>query len=269
LVPPFYENKVLKKADKISSVTISQKYCIIGKLSLLDKKLTPENHQNILEYIPNAIFEQEKIPTQLKKPDLIEKSNFNIFWCSGYNQWTDYKTLCKGLEKAMDKNSRINFFSTQGCSKSKPSAQLKNFQKMIYSGPHSEKFHFTPCLSKKELRSFLRHCNLGLVCDKSNYETIIGARTMTNEMIKQELPLILSCSTELSQTIDENNLYPVFSPGNSQELAKKILQVAENPKKYRLKAANSYNFLFKKYNPKKTTKNLIKWLQNPSKKQRV
>ncbi|MFW5884665.1 MAG: hypothetical protein ACOCUF_00300 [Patescibacteria group bacterium] len=269
LVPPFYENNVLKKADKISSATISQKYCITGKLSLLEKRLTPKNHQELLEYIPNAVFAKEKTANPPKRSLLLKKSYFNIFWCSGFNQWTDYKTLYRGLKKAMDENPRIKFFSTQMQPYSETSIQLRNFQKMIQAGPHSEKFYFLSNLSNEELASFLKYCDLGLVCDKSNHETIIGARTMTGEMIRQGLPLILSRSTELSQTIEENNLYPVFSPGDNQKLTEEILQAAKNPKEYRSRATKSYEFLLEKYNPEKTTENLIKWLKNPYKKQRA
>ncbi|MFO7806963.1 MAG: glycosyltransferase [Candidatus Moraniibacteriota bacterium] len=263
LIPPFYESLIFRKANRISTATLNQKHCIIGKIASIRKSEKPLSYNEIIQYIPNAIFKYDpKIKNAKKQPPLVQKENFNIFWCSGYNKWMDRETLYKGLELAMNKRPQIRFISTTGIISEQTQKNLKEFYKKIQKGPHKDKFIFTSYLPKKEFNLYMSKCDLGLICDKSDYETLIGARTRTNEMIQQKIPIITSKSTELSQIIDSNNLSPVYEPGDYKELARQIIAAVDNLGPLKRNAQKTYQYLRRYYRPEMTTKALSGWVEN-------
>lgn len=159
----------------------------------------------------------------------IDKEDFVVLWCGGYNTWTDVDTLFNGLEWAMSNNQKIKFLSIGENTYNAPDNVYSCFLSKINQSRFADHFYMMGWRPWLEIPNYYRISNLGLNIDALNYETIYGTRTRILEMIAASLPVITTRGTELSNFLRERRAIRTFEIGDWRGLGNSILWFAENP----------------------------------------
>jgi len=262
-----HESEIMMRADKISVISLPQKFAVIGELAVTGRLNQHSNGYEFIEYIPNPVFKKSNLlgdkESNPKYP--VDKTKFNIFWSSGYNTWADVDTLFSGLEKAMEKYPDIRYISTGGTIKGHDDVTFLRFKKMIERSKLKDNFVFLGWIPKQEVAYYYQNCDLGIVCDKKNYETLIGGRNRINDMMQYKLPILTSGYSEISEIVAKNDLGLSYEISNSEDFFQKIIFAYENRDKLKIMAEKSHEYAMENFTPEITTKAFREWLKNPKK----
>ncbi|MFA5925330.1 MAG: glycosyltransferase [Parcubacteria group bacterium] len=262
-----HESEIVMQADKISAISLPQKYAVIGELAVTGRLNRLTNGYDFVEYIPNPVFREdrnaERKGSSPKFP--IDKEKFNIFWSSGYNTWADVDILFQGLEEAMEIYPDIRYISTGGIIKGHDDQTFLRFKKMADQSKFKDNFIFLGWLPSHDVPYYYQNCDLGIVCDKNNYETLIGGRNRINDMMHFNMPILTSRLSEISEIVAKNGLGLSYEVSNAEDLVKKIIFAYENREAIREMAEKSHDYAMENFTPEVTTKIFREWLKNPKK----
>ena len=113
-LPHYYEmeKRVIKRADKFSTVSEAQKFALLGELAFMGRLNNESFNYQFAHHIPNGIewFEDElKVLEggEVAGGDMsvgmsaVPRGSFILLWVGGYNTWADEWNLFKGVEEAM------------------------------------------------------------------------------------------------------------------------------------------------------------------------
>ena len=261
------ENAILRKGDVFSGLSNPQKYAVIGKLGMMGRL----NRESMGYEFVHTIFpgmeneagsdtanEKEKI----LRCKLVEKDDFIVLWCGGYNAWADVEILFKGLEYAMERNPKIKFVSI-GVGAIVDPHSYPRFLANIKNSKHKEKFVMCGWLpSHEDVFKYYRESDIGISTDKNCYETLIGSRTRFVEMLTYGLPVITTAGCELGYILENEGVCRTVPTGDFASLGKLILKLAErNLLKDNL--AKKYQNLIQKFSFETTISPLRKWILSP------
>lgn len=269
------EKNVIKRADKISTVSKAQMHAVYGELAgqgrlnletfnekfvfhipNLREKNTRKSNNNYKEELENRFQELKKIPIEGVK----------AFWLGGYNNWADIKTLFRGLEKGMEENSNLYFISTGGKISGISEGNFAHFKDLIKKSRFRDRFIFLGWVDIKEIDKLLKYVDFGINVDLDCPETTFGARNRLNELISYEVPVISSLGSEVAQEINDNGAGYTFKSGSVEEFSEKLDEMCNLHKKGELKSKfgsgiESFNREFSDLN--KWHEDLFQWLEKP------
>jgi len=262
------ESTILSKADKISVVSMPQKFAVIGELAVLGRLNNLSNGYDFVEYIPAPVFNPIESPEteNFVPPYPLDKKKFNIFWSSGYNTWADVDTLFSALEKIMSKYPDVEYISTGGIIKGHDEKTFEKFLALIEKSKFKDRFKFIGWIPKKAVDYYYINCNLGIVCDKNNYETLIGARNRINDMMHFKMPILTSRLSEISKIVERNGLGRCFEISNSESLFEKLVDAYENRSDSAKYAEKAFQYAMENFIPIKSTTPFRLWLSKEEKK---
>jgi glycosyltransferase involved in cell wall biosynthesis len=266
-VTEFWEQELatISRADIFSTVSIPQKYMLLGELATIGRLNKATVDYEFAHWVPNSIENKETIRPDVpsfregwaKPEDLI------ILWSGGYNTWTDIDTLFAGLTKAMALHPGIKFLSTGGSLPGHDETTYQRFQEMIQASPYQDRFRLLGWIPTEEVPATWFDCDLGINIDHINYETLTGARNRLIHMMKAGLPVLTTLGTEISQIIKDNQIGWTFQAGNSDDLKEKILAAAQNKENLKETGLKGKEYVYSHFTYQTTTGKLREWMKNP------
>lgn len=261
------EKNILKKADKISTVSLPQKHAVYGELAFLGR-LSAENFAYpLMEVIQNST-EEFKTDQKIKNQKLAVKipaDAFVVTQIGGFNAWFDEETLFKALEKAMAENAKIHFLTTGGIIKGVDEKSYPRFQERVQKSRFKNRFYLLGWVKTEEIPLIYERADCLINVDFDCAETMMGARNRLNEGLKFGLPIITTLGSEIAEEIVKNNAGLGSKNGDYLNLAKNIINLSKDKKLQKKLVKNGQNLLKEKYSAKICIKPLMEWLKNPQK----
>jgi glycosyltransferase involved in cell wall biosynthesis len=257
------EEIIVKTADVFSTVSIPQKYALLGELAALGRLTAINTGYEFVYHIPNAIETTPEQHTNQVVRDQLGQEPFIILWSGGYNTWTDIETLFTGLTKAMERNDRIRFVSTGGILRGHDEKTYLRFQILINESKYRDRFILHGWVPSEEVNNYYFESDLGINIDIFNYETVFGARNRLLHMMKYGLPVITTCGTEISNVIQENQLGLTFEIGNAEQLTDQILYAGLHQDELKSMGLKAKQFVYDHYTSEKTAMPVRKWMKEP------
>lgn len=253
------EQAILRRADRISTVSTPQKYAVIGELATLGRLNQYTNQEALVHVIANHF--EVLLPTPPRQRQ--DEKEFKVFFCGGYNTWVDEETLFKGLEYAMKKNSSIRFVSTGGVIAGLDDSTYGRFRIRIEASNFKDRFEFLGWVEFQAVPQLFADADVGINVDLSNYESEFGARNRLNEMLVRQLPIITSLNSEISHDLDKAKAALTFKSGDFEAFGEAILTLKNDSQLARALVKNGDNLLRTIYDPKHLTEALRQWCKRP------
>ena len=286
------EQSILKRADKFSTVSVTQKFCVTGELASIGRLNSESFGYNFVEAIANGTewFDGEKDveaagTAEMEKAgvknaenlaalDNIPKDAFVLLWMGGYNTWVDETTLYKGVAEAMEKCEKLYFVSTGGGIKGLDNKTFVKFQQMINQSPFKDRFVFLGWVDTCDIPYIYKRADVGLNVDRKCMETLTGARNRINEMMKFGLPVITTLGSEISYEVERVEAGIGVPSGRHELLGAAICKMYGqwngigkkndiSPDALSTYSQNGQTYIKKECNYDKLVRPLLKWLENP------
>jgi glycosyltransferase involved in cell wall biosynthesis len=259
--------EVLQKGDIYSACGTPQANALVGELAMSGRLIRENFGYEFTRVILPGSPPSDLISNQTKslaiETNNIKADNFPILWCGGYNTWTDIDTLFRGLECAMEQDSRILFISLGASTYNSPANNYLQFLNLIKASPHNNRYHMLGWQPWEEIGRYYRVSKVGLNIDALHYETIFGTRTRLVEMIATGLPVITSVGTELSYLLHQNGAALTFGTQDWQTLSEGILSLARNPHIQQEMAQRALYCAQHQFSFVSTTTPLLDWVDKP------
>ncbi|MCL4376997.1 MAG: glycosyltransferase [Actinobacteria bacterium] len=259
------EYNIITAADVFSCVSSRQEFALIGELGLagrLNKFTSGYNFTNTVPCgMPLEEFEHKK--NVIRGKNGVKENDFIVLWTGGYNTWTDVDTLFKGLLLTMEKNPKIKFVSTGG---EIPEQDLKTypaFLSMISGSNFKDNFIMRGWIAGEEVPNYYFESDAGINIDKDIYEVKLGSKSRILDWMRAGLCVLSSNVCELTEIIEREKIGYTFKPGNSEDLAEKILFLASHKDIVRQTGLEGKEFGMNQYNFAKTTQKLQDWVESP------
>ena len=277
------EKSILRRADKISTVSKPQLFSVMGELAFWGRLNKESFGYQFAHHIPNGTeyFDSDCVSVvgEKGKPpfyganlmDILSESvprdAFVALWLGGYNTWVDEITLFKGLIEAMEKCKDLYFVSTGGDIKGLDNKTFAKFKELIDKSEYKDRFVFLGWLPTCDIPYIYSRANVGLNVDRKCMETFTGARNRINEMMKFGLPVITTLGSEISNEVASCGSGIVIESGKYEELSEAICimnkEWTNKTVKYREFKENGQKYIDEMCNYTKLQKPLIDWLENP------
>lgn len=259
------EETILRRADIFSTVSLPQKYALIGELAVVKRLNRETSGYDFVEHIPNAIEMNEwKHARSVLRDKDVQESDFVALWCGGYNTWTDINLLFTGLTNAMEKDSRIKFVSTGGKIDGHDDVTYPRLVKLITQSRFRERFILKGWVPLADIPNYYFESNLGLNIDGNNYEVMFGARNRLNNMMKSGLPILTSLGSEITKILEKENLALTFPIGNITAFTDHILWSVSHPQEVNAMGLKAKRYIFDHWTFGKTTLAVQSWVDHPS-----
>lgn len=263
------EKTIIKRTDKISTVSKNQKTAILGELATYGRLNKDTFNYEFAHKIENSTTwfkdEKQEYKKETNASKKINEENFNILWIGGYNTWADTDTLFKGIENAILKEKNIKYISTGGEITGLDDITFKSFKDKINKSKVKDNFVFLGWVKTEEIPSIYKKGSIGINVDKNCIETKTGARNRLNEMMKYSLPIITTKGSEIANDVKKYNTGLVVQSGNENELTEAILEMyknwKENKQEFKDFGKNGKKYCEEIMTYENTCKPLIKWLK--------
>lgn len=255
------EYNIITTADIFSTVSERQKYALIGELGAVGRLNQYTSGYEFAYCIPCGMpdkpFDVQKESQQNKNKD------FTVLWSGGYNTWTDVDTLFLGLVKAMEKNNSIKFISTGGEIPEQDIKTYPRFLDMIKNSKFKDNFIMLGWIKGEEVPKYYFKADVGINIDKDIYEVRLGSKNRILDWFRAGLAVLSSNVCELTEIIEREKIGYTFRAHDADDLAQKLLYLAENKDELKKTAKRAQEYGFKYFNFNVTTKCLQNWVANP------
>ncbi len=283
-LPHYYEmeKRVIKRADKFSTVSEAQKFALLGELAFMGRLNNESFNYQFAHHIPNGIewFEDElKVLEggEVAGGDMsvgmsaVPRGSFILLWVGGYNTWADEWNLFKGVEEAMKVCDKLYFVSTGGEIEGLDNKTFAKFKKLIDESPFKDRFIFLGWVDTEAIPLIYKRASCGINVDKPCIETFTGARNRINEMMKYGLPVITTLGSEISYEVAQHEAGIAVKSGDYELVADAICALYQEWRggfehvsmKFKEFGRRGSEYIKESCNYDKTTSSLIMWLENP------
>ncbi len=262
------EQKILRRADKVSVVSTPQKYATYGELSFLGR-LSKENfrHRHV-EVVENACYpltaKEKKRDTSVFRGHVFPADGIGVLWIGGFNAWADEETLFLSLTKAIKRDKRIHFLCTGGILTGIDEKKFPRFRQWCEESLYKNHFHFLGWVAEEDMPSLFHECSVGLNVDLLCVETEVGARNRINEMIRYALPIVTTLGSEISEIVMEESAGICCKNGDAEEISKGILKLITSKELQRDIKKSEETLIKTRFSATITQIPLLQWLQSPN-----
>ncbi|MCX7919855.1 MAG: hypothetical protein N3A72_09700 [bacterium] len=259
------EKTIVARADIFSTVSLPQKYALIGELATFKRLNAQTAGYEFVYHIPNSIENAELKPnrTVLRGVEVAD-TDFVILWSGSYNTWTDVDFLFTGLTKAMERNPRIKFVSTGGHISGHDTRTYSRFVTLVNHSRFRDRFILKGWIPLDDVTNYYFASNLGLNIDGNNYEVVFGARNRLNSMMRAGLPILTSLGTEITQILAKEQLALTFPIGDLKTFITHILWAVDHQSELTELGLKAKRFIFEHWTFEKTTRQLQQWVSHPT-----
>lgn len=262
------EHQVLRRADRISTVSYKQMLAVLGELGAVGRLNQYTFDHPFTSVIENAAYEgfldKSRYPKDpVFRGSVFPREAFTVLWSGGFNTWTDTRTLAAALSLAMETDPRIHFVATGGTI---PGHDEITYTEFLFQMEHTgflDRCHMLGWVEARELFPLYKECDLGLNVDSMNYETVFGARNRLTNMMAANLPILTTLGTEISELIREHKLGYVIPIGNVERFANTLVTAARSQTDNKTYGKRAHSYCTQHFTYEATTTSLVQWAKHP------
>ena len=167
----------------------------------------------------------------LKGSDEIGDGDFLLTWFGGLWDWLDPLTVIKGVVLAHRQNERVKLWfpsyrSLSGQVTKMAQDALKLSESLGALG-RCIIFHEMP-IAYEGRGAYLAECDAGVVCQASNLETQLSARTRVLDYLWAGLPTLINSGDAWAEVIEREGLGLVVDDSTEERWAEAVLYLANN-----------------------------------------
>ncbi len=268
------EREILMRSDKISAVSMTESYAILGELAQLGRLNGESFGYNFCEHIPNGTQWFDGEQDFKEKPEIFKNvphGAFALLWMGGYNTWVDEVTLFEGVIAAMEKCEKLHFVSTGGSIAGLDNKTFARFKEMIEGSAFKERFVFLGWVETADIPYIYSRSDCGINVDRKCVETATGARNRLNEMMKFGLPVVTTLGSEISYEVRRAGAGIGARSGNAENLGEALCKMYDEwrgggelrTQKFRDFGKAGQNYIENECNYLGVLTPLISWLDSP------
>jgi len=258
-------HELVYRADCFSTTSHVQRHAMVGELGALGRLNRHTTGYEFVHSIPLGRVNEEVKPGEVRiRGRVVPQDAFILLWLGGYNDWCDPETLFHGLQRAMERNSRIHYVSTGGKIHGVNDVTFPRFQAMAEQSAHRDRFHFQGWIDSKDVPGYQLEADAGINVDRLCYESIYGARHRIVEMLRAGLPVLTTHITEISHQVEQAGAGLTSPVGDPEALAQNILHTAEHPRELIDMGVKAQQLFLEKLTDEITARPLLEWLNSPT-----
>ena len=259
------EFNILTSADIFSCVSSRQSHALTGELGAAGRLNMFTSGYDFSRVIPCGMPDEDFIHEKkvLREIAGISNDDFVVLWTGGYNTWTDVDTLYDGLTKAMAKNPDIKFVSTGGEIPEQDLKTYPHFLELINNGDFKTSFIMNGWINGKDVPNYYFEADIGINIDKDIYEVRLGSKNRILDWMRAGLCVLSSNVCELTEIIENEKIGYTFKAHDPEDLAEKLVYLAENKEETVGRAKNAKIYGRKHFNFKSTIQDVLLWVEDP------
>lgn len=253
---------LLERGDAFSAVSERQRYAVIGQLGLFGRLNRATCGLELVHTVPCAAppASGEIVGREAAAPEDVAEGDFVVLWSGGFNTWCDVDTLFGALERAIAENPSIRFVSTGAEIKGHDERTYGRFVELVEASEHRERFLLKGLLPAAQAQRYLARADLGVVTEKAIYERTLGSSGRMVDWLARGLPFVCAEVSELAAAIAANELSLTYPPGDSETLARRILDAAADPGELRRLGERARRYAGREWTPAASTRALRDWV---------
>ncbi len=266
VVPFFWQllEPVLCRADRISVVSERQKWAAIGELGAVGRLTFRTIGYDFTAVVPCALQPETgrgPAPPAHRRAGIDE--TFRVLWSGSYNTWSDVRTLVTGLERAMERNARIEFVSTGGEVPGHDESTYRALVERAAQSRFAERFDLRGWLVADELPAIVAGSDLGILTEKPIYEGMLGSKNRIVQWMSTGLAVAYNRIGDLGELLEQRRLGLTFAVGDADGLADRLCWAAEHPEELARMAERARSHALEHLTFSATTLAVVAWAANP------
>lgn len=267
VVPFFWQllEPVLCCADRISVVSERQRYAAIGELGAIGRLTFRTVGFDFTAVVPCALLPaSDRQPARRARRRSGADEPLRALWSGSYNTWSDVRTLVTGLERAMERNSRIRFVSTGGEVPGHDESTYRELVERVARSRFAERFDLRGWVLADELPAIVGECDLGVLTERPIYEGMLGSKNRVVQWMSTGLAVAYNQVGDLGDLLERQRLGLTFPVGDADALADRLCWAAENPEEMTLMAERARRHALEHLTFSATTRELVAWAAEPA-----
>jgi glycosyltransferase involved in cell wall biosynthesis len=257
---------VVRRADRISTVTRRQREATLGELAMAGRLSRHTFDHPFVHVIPNAVaehFAAFRPPPPHLRGSRIPRDGFIILWSGGFNTWTDVDLLDEVLSRVMSQAPDVHFVATGGAIAGHDDRTFARFEEKSGRSEQAERRHLLGWVESQVVDAVFGEADLGINIDSPNWETHFGARNRLISMMACGLPVLTTRGTEISEDLDTAGVTLTAPMRDPISLTEKLLGAQEDPLALGELARRGREHVLQTYSCEATTRDLLAWVENP------
>jgi glycosyltransferase involved in cell wall biosynthesis len=266
-IPYFWSlvEAVIGWADRISVVSERQKWAAVGELGATGRLSFRTIGHDFVSVLPCALLPAtsgDHPPAPHRRSHAGEP--FQVLWSGSYNTWSDVRTLVTGLERAMERDTRVRFVSTGGEIPGHDESTYGELIERVGSSRFADRFDLRGWLIADELPAVVAGADLGVLTEKPIYEGILGSKNRVVQWMSSGLAVAYNQIGDLGDLLERRQLGLTFPVGDADALAERISWAAEHPLELAAMADDARRFAQEHLTFEATTRELVAWAAKPT-----
>jgi GT2 family glycosyltransferase len=256
---------LLERGDVFSAVSDRQRFSVIGQLGLVGRLNRETAGFELVHTIPCCVVDTTGAGLAEAASggrDELDPDAFVLLWSGGFNTWCDVDVLIAGVEKAMAVEPRLRLVVTGGSIRGHDDRSYPRFLDRVARSEFGDRIEIKGQLETAEADAFLGRADLGIVTEKKLTERMLGSSGRVLRWLAAGLPLVCTDVSELGSTMAERDLASVYRTGDSDDLARAILDAASDPAGARVRAERAREFASATWSIDRTTSPVRSWVRS-------
>lgn len=261
------EKEVVRRADRISTVSRLQRFATLGELAIVGRLNRYNFSCPLVSFVPNAVSERFLTfspPPPVLRGKKIPENAFILLWSGGFNTWTDIDTLFAALERVMAYNPDFHFAATGAHIAGHDERTYYRFEQMAAGSKHAKQYHLLGWVETEIVDALFGESDLGVNIDSRNYETLFGARNRLTNMMACGLPVLTTRGTEISLDIEDAGAGLVAAIGNVDEIVELIGNAMRDRQALKLLGKKGRDWVVDEFSYARTTREAMEWAKKPA-----
>lgn len=267
VVPYFWEllKPVVGWADRLSVVSERQKWAAVGELGALGRLTFRTIGHDFVAVVPCALLPASgSEPARPAHRRASVDEPFRALWSGSYNTWSDVRTLVIGLERAMERNSRIRFVSTGGEIPGHDESTYRELVERAARSRFADRFDLRGWLVADELPAVVAGADLGVLTEKPIYEGMLGSKNRVVQWMGSGLAVAYNDIGDLGELLERRRLGLTFPVGDADALADCLCWAADHPQELARIADSARRYALEHLTFSATTRELVAWAAHPT-----
>lgn len=204
--------------------------------------------------VPNYInmdsFDVKTIPVNLKK----NTDEISLIYSGGFDLHRGLETLLEAMKIIQTQQANIRLHLV-GAGRTEVSLREKA------GSEHIHNVEFYGWQKERAIPSFIVKCDIGVIPHLKNEQTDFTIPHKLFHYMYKRKPVLVSDCAPLKRIVKKSNAGLVFQSGNAEDLADKIMQLAQNSEQRKLFGENGHNAIMREFNWEKSAEQLIQLYQ--------
>lgn len=262
----------LARGDRFSVISAAQRGPLVGSLGLAGRMTAEAIGHEWVHVLPGSVEGLKSAsttggPLPETFPTLPPKA-FVVLFSGGYNTWLDTECMLDGLLRAMEEDPDIRFVSTGGALRGHDETSYHRFVERARASAHSDRFHFLGWVPADTLPAVYERAQLGLFVDLPCYEAEFGARTRILEALEAGVPVAGTDFCDQTHELAQSDMFHPLPASQPSSVSALLVELSERWRTQGNLALQgdgpSWRVLRESYSIDNTTRDLLAWIEAPS-----